>query len=59
MNYDQHQFEAVRVICKGCGKAYDMTQVHGPREKCLDCEPWVFKNNERRTDVNNLPIDGP
>jgi hypothetical protein len=35
--YDDHQLEAVLITCAGCGISYYMTQVHGPRDTCLDC----------------------
>jgi hypothetical protein len=42
MNYDSHQAEAVLRTCTACGRQHYATEVHGPREKCLDCQPWKF-----------------
>ncbi len=56
MTYDDHQAEAVLTKCSGCGRELFLTQVHGPRSKCLDCQPWVFKKNEQPSDVNGNPL---
>jgi hypothetical protein len=37
MTYDERQLAAVLMRCTGCGIEYYLTQVHGWRDRCVDC----------------------
>src|SRR5262245_24974315 len=49
-SYDDHQIEARDFTCPACGHRYFQTTVHGPREKCLICQPWDYTKDARDRD---------
>lgn len=62
--YDDHQLAAKLITCPQCGKRYYLTQNWGPRDICLECQP--FEPNAGRkaprlgmVDVNGHAITGP
>jgi hypothetical protein len=67
VTYCQHQRNATRLACSVCQKPYDVSNATAAQRQAFICA-WcasgvqdlrVFRNVERVTDVNGVPMTDP